>query len=139
MSVKETKACPHNNTFDNEEEKGYTICLECGEIFDGVFIEEPIECRTKRYEVDIYSKMPDNIPAETKRLTCLIHRQFCMNSERETKSKQIIACCLYLGGIMAGQEEPLDVCTKVMGVKQTKHFQDNLNEVVRSIGFSKAL
>ena len=138
MSAKETKACPHNDTFDNEEE-GYTICPECGEIFDVVFIEEPIECHPKRHEVDIYSKMPDNIPAETKRLACLIHRQFCMNSGRETKSKQSIACCLYLGGIMAGQEEPLDVCTKVMGVKQTKHFQNNLSEVVRSIGFPKAL
>ena len=72
MSAKETKACPHNDMFDNEE--GYTIFLECGEIFDVVFIEEPIECHPKHHEVDIYSKMPDNIPAKTKWLACLIHR-----------------------------------------------------------------
>ena len=137
MSAKETTACPHKDTFDNEEES-CTICLKCGKIFKLMLFNKPIERCKKRYEVDIYSKMPDNVPAKTKKLACLIHRQFCKNSGMETKSKKIIACCLYLGGIMAGQEEPLDVRTKVMGVKQTKHFQDKLSEVARSIGFSKA-
>ena len=77
--TKEMKACPHNDTFDEE---GYpyvwsvekSLAMECSSI----------KCCPKRHEMDIYSKMPDNIPAETKQFVCLIHCHFCINSGCET-------------------------------------------------------
>ena len=129
--------CLHNDTFEDE---GYTTCLECGEIFgNGIVFEKAIKHKAKRREIDIYSKIPDNIPAETKYFACLIHRKFCINSGCETRDKKIIASCLYLGGIMAEKKKPLEVCARVMGVKQTKHFQDKLNSVASSLGFSGVL